>query len=510
MKLHQLVADAAATTPDRRAVAGPDGVLSYGRLSARANALAHQMRLAGVASGDRVLIWSDKSCASVAGMQAVLCLGGAYVPADGSAPVSRVAAMARDCGASAVLTTGTRLPLITAELGHGTHCLDLMMPADGPAQSIFEATAPDDLAYILYTSGSTGTPKGVCVSHRGARAFVDWAVALLAARPGDRFANHAAHTFDLSVLDLYAAFSVGACVHLIPAELAYAPVQLTEFLYQEQITVWYSVPSALILMMRYGELLSRPAPPALRAVLFAGETFPVGQVRQLASWTDARLFNLYGPTETNVCTYHETVPADLARDVPVPIGLSACGNRVWACRDDGRSARAGEEGELIVDGPTVMLGYWGREPQRAPYRTGDIVRVLDDGAFDFVGRRDHMVKVRGHRVEPGDVETALAAHPRVAEACVVVVGDGIDARLTAFAVPAPHSGHQGSARSAGNRRLDTLELRRHCAERLPRYLVPDDIWVVDSLPRTANGKIDRRELASGMHPGPLDGGGHDR
>ena len=504
MRLHQLVADAAAATPGRRAVAGPDGVLSYGQLSARANAIAHQLRLAGVASGDRVLIWSDKSCASVAGMQAVLCLGGAYVPADASAPVSRVAAMARDCGARAVLTTGTRLPPITTELGPQAPCLDLGAPADGPAQLIFEATDPDDLAYILYTSGSTGTPKGVCVSHRGARAFVDWAVALLAARPSDRFANHAAHTFDLSVLDLYAAFSVGASVHLIPAELAYAPIQLTEFLYQEQITVWYSVPSALILMMRDGELLSQPPPPALRAVLFAGETFPIGQVRQLASWTDARLLNLYGPTETNVCTYHETRPADLARDQPVPIGLPACGDWVWACRDDGRPARAGEEGELIVAGPTVMLGYWGREPQRGPYRTGDIARVLDDGAFDYVGRRDHMVKVRGNRVEPGDVETVLAAHPRVAEACAVVVGDGIDARLTAFTVPVPHSGQEGSARGAGSRQLDVLDLRRHCAERLPRYLIPDDIRVVDTLPRTANGKVDRLALASDPQSGPRD------
>lgn len=491
MRLHQLAADVAATTPDRLAVAGPDGELSYGRLSARANALAHRLRLAGVVAGDRVLIWSDKSCDSVAGMQAVLRLGAAYVPADGSAPVSRVAGMARDCGARAVLTTGTRLSLITAELGSGTRCLELSGPADGPVRPIFEATEPDDLAYILYTSGSTGTPKGVCVSHRAARAFVDWAVALLAARPGDRFANHAAHTFDLSVLDLYAAFSVGASVHLVPAELAYAPVQLTEFLYEEKISIWYSVPSALTLMMRYGELLDRPAPPDLRAVLFAGEPFPIGQVRKLAGWTDARLLNLYGPTETNVCTYHETVPADLARDQAVPIGLAASGDRVWACRDDGRPARVGEEGELIVDGPTVMLGYWGREPQRGPYRTGDIVRVLADGGFDYVGRRDHMVKVRGHRVEPGDVETVLAAHPRVGEACVVVVGEGIDARLTAFTVPA--SGRPG-----------VLELRGHCAERLPLYLIPDDIRVVDTLPRTANGKIDRLALASGMHPGPHD------
>jgi clorobiocin biosynthesis protein CloN4 len=314
---------------------------------------------------------------------------------------------------------------------------------------------------------------------------VDWAVAELAPEPADRFANHAPFTFDLSVLDLYAAFAAGASVHLIPAELSYAPVQLVEFLYRQQISVWYSVPSALALMMRQGGLLERPAPEALRTVLFAGEPFPIVQLRALAAWIpQGRLLNLYGPTETNVCTYHEVAPADLDRDRPVPIGIAASGDKVWAQRADGAVAGPGEEGEVVVDGPTVMLGYWGQPRPAGPYHTGDFARVRPDGSFDYLGRRDHMVKVRGHRIELGEVESVLAQHTDVAEAATVVVGDGVDARLVAFVVP--HAGRQPGP----------LALRQHSAERLPRYMIADELHVLPGLPRTENGKIDRRALAA--------------
>lgn len=486
MSLHQLLIDAAAKAPDSLAVSGVDGELRYGELSELADAIANRLRAVGVGPGDRVVIWAQKSAATVAGMQAALRLGAAYAPADSTAPVARVALMARDCEARAVLTTTTRIPHISAELGPRVRCVDLAAPVAEIPEPVNEAVAPDDLAFILYTSGSTGVPKGVCISHRNARAFVDWAVDELAAEPADRFSCHAPFTFDLSVLDLYAAFSATAAVHLVPAELAYAPVQLVDFIHRQQITIWYSVPSALTLMMRDGGLLERPAPPGLRAVLFAGEPFPIAEVRRLAGWTGARLLNLYGPTETNVCTFHEVTPADLERNRPVPIGRPASGDQVWARGPNGRPAGPGEGGELIVDGPTVMLGYWGSAPHTGPYATGDIVRVRLDGTFDYVGRRDHMVKVRGNRIELGEVETVLAAHPGISEACALVAGEGLDARLVAFVVPRP--GHD----------TGVLELRRHCAERLPRYMLADELEVVAALPRTGNGKLDRAALLAGL------------
>ncbi|MFI5916541.1 amino acid adenylation domain-containing protein [Dactylosporangium sp. NPDC051541] len=491
MNLYELVVGAARRFPERLAVSAADGTLTYAELDAAADAVAHRLRGLGVGRGDRVVVWAEKSTAGIVAMQAVMRLGAAYVPQVGSTPLNRVAVVARDCAARVVCTTADRFAEVRAEFGEeaGPGLLDLaeVPPAGEPrAEAVAEPVGPHDPAYILYTSGSTGKPKGVCISHLNARAFVDWAAGAIDAGPQDRFSNHAPLTFDLSVLDLYAAFAVGASVHLVPAELAYAPVQLVQFLHDERITVWYSVPSALTLMMRDGGLLDGPAPESLRAVLFAGEPFPIAQVRRLAEWTAATLMNLYGPTETNVCTAQLVRPEDLRRDRPVPIGAAVCGDKVWAAMPDGRVAGPGDEGELIVDGPTVMLGYWGQEPHHGPYPTGDVVRVLPDGAFDYVGRRDHMVKVRGHRIELGDVEAALGTHPDVDDCAALVVGSGIDARLTAFVVAKP------------GRRPGILGLKRHCSQRLPRYLVADEIRVVAALPRTRNGKVDRVALAEGM------------
>lgn len=487
--LHDLVSEACGRHPHRTAVVGPERTLTYAELDREAGALARALAGTGVGRGDRVLLWAEKSCALVAATQAVLRLGAAYVPLHGATPPSRVALVARDCGATAICVSGTRLGDVPSLPGTAVVDLDAHHAAD-PAAAGVTAAGPlprppaggDDLAYILYTSGSTGTPKGVCVSHRAARAFVDWSIAELAPAPGDRFANHAPFSFDLSVLDLYAALGTGASVHLIPAELAYAPGRLTEFLRRDRITVWYSVPSALILMMREGGLTDAPPPESLRAVLFAGEPFPIAAVRRLAGWTGARLLNLYGPTETNVCTFHEVTAADLERDRPVPIGRAACGDSVRAVHAGG-VAGPGEEGELVVAGPTVMLGYWGRPPQRGPYATGDLVRVRDDGSFDYVGRRDRMVKVRGQRVEPGEIEAVVAAHEQVAQAAVVVTGSALDARLAAFVVPVPGT-------TPG-----LLSLKRHCAGRLPPYMIPDVIHLTDELPRNANGKVDAAVLA---------------
>lgn len=484
--LHRLVIDSAEKSPERLAVRGPRGATTYGELDRAAEALARRLRALGVGRGDRVVVWSEKSAATIAAMQAALRLGAAYVPAELSTPVARVALLAEDCAAAAVVCPADRIARVRAEIGADFPCQDIE-PCDSPeapsGPRIDEPVEDDDLAYILYTSGSTGRPKGVCLSHRNALSFVQWVVDELDAGPDDRFSSHAPFTFDLSVLDIYAPFAVGGSVHLVPPEGAYAPEQLVELIHQERITVWYSVPSALGMMIRDGGLLEREAPPGLRAVLFAGEPFPIAGVRALADWTDARLLNLYGPTETNVCTYHEVTPADLEREQPVPIGRASCGDVVRALTEDGRDAGPGEEGALHVDGPTVMLGYWGREPRKGPYATGDLVRVRDDGSFDYLGRGDHMVKVRGHRVELGEVESALSAHPDVAEAAAAVTGSGMESRLVAFV--APHSGRDPGV----------LGLRRHLAERLPRYLVPDELRIVAALPRNANGKVDRTELA---------------
>jgi amino acid adenylation domain-containing protein len=494
--LDERVTRAAARRGDAPAVRGPDGDLSYRELDAMANQAARLLAGAGIGAGDRVAIWLPKGAAAVAAMQGVLRLGAAYVPVDVLSPPARAATIVRDCGvraliapneaASAVLAGGDGIFVLPAE-SLRRDALASISSAPVPRPTI----RPDDLAYILYTSGSTGRPKGVCISHGNAIAFVDWAVDAIAARETDRFSSHAPFHFDLSVLDLYAAFSVGAAVCLVPEGAAYAAEHLVRFMRDERITVWYSVPSAITLMMEHGGLLTEP-PDSLRALLFAGEPFPMKHLRRLReAWPGLTMWNLYGPTETNVCTAYEVgSPIDPAW-TSIPIGRAVSGDRVWAMTADGGEAQIGDEGELMVQGPTVFPGYWGQTPRSGEaYGTGDIVRVGGDGDFHFLGRRDNMVKVRGHRVELGEIESVLLQHPSVQEAAAVVVGEGLTARLVVFL---------GIGQLAAPTLLD---VKRLCAQRLPRYMIPDDAVSMVDLPRNRNGKVDRRALAAAIAAPP--------
>jgi amino acid adenylation domain-containing protein len=353
-----------------------------------------------------------------------------------------------------------------------------------------------DLAYILYTSGSTGRPKGVMLTHRHALTFVEWCAGRIGTGPEDRFSNHAPFHFDLSVFDLYVAAHGGATVSVVPEATAYFGSDLAAFIRDEGITVWYSVPSALMLLTRAAEPGSLPG---LRAVVFAGEVYPTKHLRSLRSLVpDAVLWNLYGPTETNVCTYHrvDELPEN---DRPIPIGRACENTEVFALREDGEVAGVGEEGELYVRGSLVMKGYWGHADRTAEvlvqnplapdvpehvYRTGDLVRLRPDGDYDFFGRRDHQIKSRGYRIELGEIEASLHGHPRILEAVTVAVPhEEWGTAIVAFVVP------KGDVSLAEN------EVKQHVARRLPRYMVPARVEVVAELPRTSTGKADRTRLA---------------
>ena len=388
--------------------------------------------------GDRVIVWGDKSADAVALMQGALRAGVIYVPVTAGNPAVRVARMAADCSASLIVADGAAIADGDGAAGLAgvapVVSLGDLQTADGPDVAWHEGTTGGP-AYILYTSGSTGVPKGVLISHQNALAFVQWAVRETGVVATDRLSNHAPFNFDLSVFDIYGAFCKGASVHLIQPELAYAPAQLADFITAERITVWYSVPSALSLMMRDGGLLDRTRPPALRACVFAGEAFPTAQAVELRKrWPGVRLLNWYGPTETNVCTSYEVTDADLARTGSLPIGRAASGDTVTL------DPPGAAEGEIVVSGPTVMLGYWGAAPLRGPYRTGDLGRYDPDGQLEYIGRIDSMVKVRGHRIELGEVEAVLSGQRSVAAVVVLATGTGLDSELHAVVVPACRPG----------------------------------------------------------------------
>lgn len=448
------------------AVSDPAGELTYGELDRLAMGWAGALAQRGIRKGDRVALHLPKSARALAMMQAVLRRGAVYVPIDPLLPETRVREIMRNCDPSLVVTE---------------QVMDAMATEERHSKPV--AILADDPAYILYTSGSTGTPKGICISHGNAEAFVRWVVETIRPNPADRFANHAPFHFDLSVLDIYVALHAGASVRLIPEALSYEPAGLNRFLVEQKITVWYSVPSVLQIMMADATFPAE-SKLALRTVFFAGEAFPIRQLRNLRErWPGTEMWNLYGPTETNVCTAYKVAEIDPGRSVPVPIGTACSGDRVWAETPSGTVAAPGEEGELIVDGPTVMLGYWGAAPHRnQPYRTGDWVQRAENGEYEFICRIDHMVKIRGYRIELGAIEAALMHHPRIEHAAVIVEGEGLEARLVAFV--------------AGSDCPGLLEVKRLCAERLPRYMIVDRVRSMDRLPLNRNGKVDRNRLAA--------------
>lgn len=517
-RLDTLLIQAAEQRPDHVAVEDARGALTYGALNESAGRIAAVLRDLGVLPGDRVGLLHPKSADAVAALYGIMGAGGAYVPLDLGSPAARLGAIIRDCGIRVLIgdsTSAARLfaserslpiehlvRLDDAASATGVHSTtNVVTRNEVDAASPVSAcdSADDALAYILYTSGSTGAPKGVMISHGNAWAFVDWARQTIGIGPDDRLSSHAPFHFDLSVFDLYVASAARATVCIVPDGTAMFPASLSEWIEARGISVWYSVPSALVQMGERGRV-DRFAFERLRRVCFAGEVMPS---RHLRAWMErlsrARWFNLYGPTETNVCTYYEPTcpPAD---DAPIPIGHAASGDVIYLLGEDGRVIRdPGVEGEVWVDGPTVARGYFGDERKTAEqfvvrrelaghdrplYRTGDLAAWRADGELLFHGRRDSMIKCRGYRIELGEIEAAAHGCPAVEEACAVAIPDEqIGHRIRLVVVP------------RGGTTLDRAEVERRLLERLPRYMMPGELVVAMDLPRTSSGKIDRQRLA---------------
>jgi amino acid adenylation domain-containing protein len=503
--LQHLLTEAAARRPQRPAVASGASELSYSELDRLSTNVARALLRRGVQPGDRVAILVSKSATAVIGLYGALKAGACYVPLDTKAPVERLAYVVQDCAAAVVIADGTTAAQAAVLADGVPGSRGVLVPgspevASEPDEPLEDWAIETDLAYILYTSGSTGTPKGVMISHRNSLTFVEWAAAAARLTETDRVCSPAPLHFDLSVFDVFATCRASACMAVLPDGTATFPVSIARWMESAQISVWYSVPSVLTLLACYGGLekfdLSH-----LHTVIFAGEVFPPKYLaRLMAELPGARYLNWYGPTETNVCTAFE-VPADGADDAtPAPIGKACANTEVFAVASDGsRVSTPGEEGELYARGPSLMQGYWGQpakthevlvanpfQPSRDElvYRTGDLVTLDPDGNYIYVGRRDSMVKIRGYRVELGEVETALYRHPGIKEAAVLPVSDELlGSRLRAVITTNP---------GAEVTRENVMD---HCRQWLPSYMVPDVIDFREALPRTSTGKVDRAGLA---------------
>jgi amino acid adenylation domain-containing protein len=499
---------AAHSDGQRTAAVDGERTISYAELDAVSSQLAHALCSLGVAPGERVGLFLEKSLEAVIGIYGTLKAGATYVPLDDQAPVKRLAYIARDAGIRCLVTSSAKAPDWPRLLAEGAPLEALVVAGEGTVEHAgitalawsdlagLPSSAPDlredadALAYILYTSGSTGEPKGVMLSHRNGLAFVDWAAREIGVGAQDRLSSHAPLHFDLSTFDLFAAAWGTAPVVLVPGATSVFPIEVARFIREQQITVWYSVPSILTQLVLRGDLDRAPL-PTLRAVIFAGEVFPVKYLRQLLELVpQARHYNFYGPTETNVCTWYE-VPRGEPLGQSLPIGRPIPGVEAIVQGDEGQPVAPGEVGELLIRGPTVMHGYWG-DPDRTRrtlshqdgervYRTGDLVREGHNGNLLFLGRRDAQIKTRGYRVELGEVEAALNALSFVVESAVIAIPDeAITTRLKAFVVTSEP--------------VSAAELAAACADRLPRYMIPEEFELTAGLPKSTTGKIDRQQL----------------
>jgi amino acid adenylation domain-containing protein len=510
--LHELLDISASRFPDRVAVEETEtGSICYGELARLSDRLRDRLRNMGVRAGDRVGICMRKSADAIASIFGILKVGAAYVPTDSTAPASRNAYIFSDCAVKVLIVESRLAEALRSEFSQAGFAPEIIvlegtgagvplakaldqLDAISSASSV-PSEVPDSsqLAYILYTSGSTGRPKGVMLSHRNAACFIDWCSDVFQPDEHDRFSCHAPFHFDLSILDVYVSLKHGATLVLVEEQLGKEPARLAPWIADKKITVWYSAPSILSLMTQFGKLDQHDY-SSLRLVLFAGEVFPIKYLKLLKSlWPHPHYFNLYGPTETNVCTFYDVaqrIPE--SQTEPVPIGEACPYCEPLVIDESGSEVSRGVEGELCIAGPSVLQGYWNLPENTAKaflpgrdkrwYRTGDIVVELPDGNYKFLGRRDRMIKKRGYRIELGEIEVALYRHPVIKEAAVLAFPDAEGVPIKAFT-----STRDGS-------KLSVIELKKFCSENLPLYMVPDLFCSLESLPKTSTDKVDYQKL----------------
>jgi amino acid adenylation domain-containing protein len=520
--LHHLLTESAENYPDKEAVIFKDDKMTYAELERESNLLACGLAEIGIARGDRVGISMHRGIPSITGLFGILKAGATYVPIDPLCPPDRLGFIANKCEIKCMLTEREKLADIERVFSANSSLesifvmngLDSESSPFGFAKLLdwqkIRATARDnafcantidsDLAYILFTSGSTGNPKGVMLSHLNSLTFVNSAHDFFRITENDKFSHVCPLHFDMSVFDLFVAFKAGATVVIIPETTTIFPVKLAEVIAKNKISVWNSVPSALSLLATYKKLDGHDL-SSLRLILFAGELFPLKYLRRLKeAIPGAKFCNMYGQTEANSSTYFWVDQLPLDAKASLPIGRALPNFEVFALDETGKQVRTpGQEGELYVRAATVARGYWDeaekteksfvKNPLRPDqneivYKTGDLVRLDSDGNYVFLGRRDHMIKSRGYRIEIEEIEAVLCSHQEIKSAVVIPIPDElIGYRISAIVVPL----------AAG--KIEKEEILQYCAKQLPKYMIPEIVEFRAFLPVTSSGKVDRKKLS---------------
>ncbi|WP_373889692.1 amino acid adenylation domain-containing protein [Massilia sp. MB5] len=490
--VHQLFEEQAAATPQATALVYAGQQLSYAELNARANRLARHLRRLGAGPDQRVAVCLERGPQLLTALLAVLKSGAAYVPLDPAHPAERLAYTLDDCAPLALLTQGGA-PSWAGQLRQPV--LDLLLPIweqESALDLAPDGLQPVHLAYVIYTSGSTGKPKGVMVEHRGVVNFLHAMQAMTGIAARDRVLSLTTCAFDISVLEMFLPLSCGAGAVLLRQEQASDAALLAQAIAATGVTLMQATPATWTMLLDAGW----PGVPGLKA-LCGGEAMTAPLAQALLARCGA-LWNVYGPTETTVWSSALQVTRDTApAGTNMPLGAPIANTSIYLLDGRGRPVPAGVAGEICIGGDGVARGYLNRpeltqerfipDPFRAGdgarlYRTGDLGRRGADGMLEFLGRNDFQLKLRGYRIEPGEIEALLAAHPALRQAVVVARSDGAEAQLVAYCVA--QDGHAPNAQ----------ELRRHLAAELPPYMVPAAYVLLEALPLTANGKLDRRAL----------------
>jgi amino acid adenylation domain-containing protein len=520
--LHHLLADSAQRFSDRNAIVLKDRAMTYGELHQRSSRISSALIDMGVAPGDRVGIFMNKSIESLVFLFGILKAGAAYVPIDYLAPLNRIEYIIKNCEIRIMFTTrdGARKlfpffetsssldKIVVSGTDAGVSldqhkCLEVLradeLLSEGECRLGRFDISDSNPAYILHTSGSTGMPKGVGLSHLNSLTFVKMAADFFQIEKEDRLACHAPLQFDLTVFDIFVAVGKGATIMLVPENLSVFPMKLAQFMDEERITVWNSVASVLSLLAEHGRM-ERFRFDSLKTVIFSGDILPVKYLRKLKNtMSKARFYNVYGQTEANSSTYYQVTGIPEDEGWRIPIGKPFPNFEVFALGDDNEIVkRPGQIGELYVRSSSVAVGYWNDEGKtseafvtdpgsclanRKVYKTGDLVTLDENKDYLFLGRKDQQVKCRGYRIQLNEIETVLNNHPAIKEAVVVAIPDELVGNRIISHVS-----------TINGIEVTEHELFNYCNKTLPMYMLPEKIIFHEKLPKTPTGKTDRKML----------------